>query len=79
MRTWMPLAAQTSAAAWEKSILLLRQSMQMATPFFLASSPSAAMTLAKPWVAQRMTWMFIWCRPTFMVPRRPAVPNSSGP
>ena len=79
MRTWMPLPAQTSAAAWENSILLLRQSMQMATPFFLAASPSAAMTLAKPWVAQRMTWMFIWCRPTFMVPRRPAVPNSNGP
>ena len=36
------------------------------------------MTSAKAWVAWRMTWMFIWCRPTHMVPRRPAVPNSSG-
>ena len=79
MRTRMPLAAQTSAAARAKSMLWTRQSMQMATPFFLASSPSAAITSAKPWVAQRITWTFIWCRPTFMVPRSPAVPNSSGP
>ena len=53
--------------------------MQMATPRFLASSPSAQITLAKPWVAQRITYTFIGCRPTFMVPRNPAVPNSSGP
>ena len=29
--------------------------------------------------AQRITWMFMLCRPTAMMPRRPAVPNSSGP
>ena len=45
----------TQAAARANSIEWLRQSMQMATPFFMASSPSARMTLAKPCVAQRMT------------------------
>ena len=79
IRTWMPLAAQTSAAARANSMEWFRQSMQMATPRRLPSSPSAQMTWAKPWVAQRMTWMFMLCRPTAMVPRRPAVPNSRGP
>ena len=51
--------AMTQAAARANSIEWLRQSMQMATPFFMASSPSARMTLAKPCVAQRMTWRFM--------------------
>ena len=75
----MPLAAQTSAAARANSMEWLRQSMQMATPRFFPSGPSAQMTSAKPWVAQRITWMFMLWRPTYMVPRSPAVPNSSGP
>ena len=69
--------AQTSAAARANSMEWFRQSMQMATPRCLPSSPSAQITSAKPWVAQRMTWMFMRYSPTPMVPRRPAVPNSS--
>ena len=26
-----------------------------------------------------LTWRFMLCRPVYIVPRRPAVPNSSGP
>ena len=52
IRTWMPLAAQTPAAARANSREWFRQSMQMATPRFLPSSPSAQMTSAKPWVAR---------------------------
>ena len=78
IRTGMPLPAMTSAVSRANSWEWLRQSKHTATPRFTASGPSARMTSAKAWVAWRMTWMFIWCRPTHMVPRRPAVPNSSG-
>ena len=75
----MPLAAMTQAVSRANSAEWLRQSMHTATPFFIASVPSARMTLAKPCVAQRMTWRFMLCSPVYIVPRRPAVPNSSGP
>ena len=65
------------AASLAKRSELFRQSKQMATPFLTASGPSFRMTLAKAWVAWRMTWIFIRYRPTPMVPRSPAVPNSS--
>ena len=74
----MPFAAMTQAASFANSTPLRRQSWAMTMPFRLASSPSAAMTFANAWVAWRMTWMFIWCRPSFIVPRRPAVPKSRG-
>ena len=78
IRTLMPLPAMTAAASRANSSEWWRQSKQTAMPRCAASPPSAKMTSAKAWVAWRMTWMFIWCRPTHMVPRRPAVPNSRG-
>ena len=53
------VARHDAGGGARKSIEWLRQSMQMATPFCMASSPSARMTLAKPCVAQRMTWRFM--------------------
>ena len=77
-RTLMPLPAMTQAVSRANSSEWLRQSKHTATPRSMASLPSALMTSAKAWVAWRITWTFIWCRPTHMVPRRPAVPNSRG-
>ena len=57
--TAMPLPAMTQAASRANSVEWLRQSMQMATPFCMAASPSARITLAKPCVAQRITWRFM--------------------
>ena len=65
------------AASLANTSELFRQSKHTATPFFTDSGPSLRITLAKAWVAWRMTWMFIRYRPTPMVPRSPAVPNSS--
>ena len=76
-RTGMPAAAMMQAASRANTSELFRQSKQMATPFLTASGPSFRMTLANAWVAWRMTWMFMRYNPTPMVPRSPAVPNSS--
>ncbi len=75
----MPFAAHTHAASRANSGLLMRQSHAMTTPRFLALSPSSTMSAANACVAQRTTWTFIRAMPAPMTPRRPAVPNSSGP
>ena len=78
IRLGMPLPAITAQTSSANSRLWLRQSWHTATPRFTASGPSARITSAKAWVACRITWTFMLCRPTHMVPRSPAVPNSRG-